>query len=188
MAECYLATDGNIREVLRTLFSSKEFWDRRYYNTKFKTPYEYVVSAVRAAGTPVLNVRPLAGAMTALGMPLYGCQTPDGYKNTEEAWLNPDAMMTRLSFATALGTGRLPLGLPANDFAVEDEPSPARGEMRRAAMVTRRAPSAMQEPDPAQLAMTLGALFSARTTRAIEAAPPQLRAPMILGSPEFMMR
>jgi uncharacterized protein (DUF1800 family) len=189
MAQRYLATDGNIREVLRTLFSSEEFWDGRYYNTKFKTPYEYVVSAVRATGTPVLNMRPLAGAMTALGMPLYGCQTPDGYKNTEEAWLNPDAMMTRLSFATALGVGRLPLELPANAFAVEDEPSPARGEMRRAAMVAPREPGAMmQEPDAAQVAMTLGGLFSARTTRAIEAAPPQLRAPMILGSPEFMMR
>jgi hypothetical protein len=61
--------------------------------------------------------------------------------------------------------------------------------MRRAAMIAPREPRAMmQEPDAAQIAMTLGGLFSARTTRAIEAAPAQLRAPMILGSPEFMMR
>jgi uncharacterized protein (DUF1800 family) len=106
MALRYLASDGNIRDVLQTLFSSPEFWDRRYYAAKFKTPYEFVISATRASGLPVANVRPLAGAMATLGMPLYGCQTPDGFKSTQQAWLSPDAMMTRISFATALGNGR----------------------------------------------------------------------------------
>ncbi len=41
-------------------------------------------------------------------MPLYGCQTPDGYKNTQDAWLNPDAITRRIAFATALASGRLP--------------------------------------------------------------------------------
>ena len=117
MAHRYVATDGHIREVLATMFASDEFWDRRNYGIKFKTPYEYVISAVRAAGVPLVNVLPLAGTMAQLGMPLYGCQTPDGYKNTRAAWLNPDAMMTRLSFATALGSGRLPLERPPDgDF------------------------------------------------------------------------
>ncbi len=52
-------------------------------------------------------------------MPLYGCQTPDGYKQTQAAWLNPDAMMLRLSFATALGTGRLPIEMPPPDETSE---------------------------------------------------------------------
>ena len=109
MAKRYLATDGDIREVLATMFASAEFWDRRNYGAKFKTPYEYVISSVRATGVPVRNFRPLSGTMQQLGMPLYGCQTPDGYANTQDAWLNPDAMMMRLSFATALGIGQLPL-------------------------------------------------------------------------------
>jgi uncharacterized protein (DUF1800 family) len=117
MANRYLATDGDIREVLATQFASGEFWDRQNYNSKFKTPYEYVISAMRATGAPAVNILPLAGTMAQLGMPLYGCQTPDGYKNTRAAWLNPDAMMLRLSFATALGAGRLPLDrLPNEDF------------------------------------------------------------------------
>ena len=39
-------------------------------------------------------------------MPLYGCLTPDGYKNTEDAWLSPDATTRRISFAAALAQRR----------------------------------------------------------------------------------
>ncbi len=112
MAQRYLATDGETRAVLETMFTSAEFWDPRNYGAKFKTPYEYVISCVRATGVPIRNYRPLYGTMQILGMPLYACQTPNGYANTQDAWLNPDAMMTRLSFATALGSGNLPLENP----------------------------------------------------------------------------
>ncbi|HKV53276.1 MAG TPA: DUF1800 domain-containing protein [Candidatus Binataceae bacterium] len=190
MALRYLDSDGNIRALLATLFASDEFWDRRYCGAKFKTPYEFVISAVRAAGVPVLNDRPLAGTMAQLGMPLYGCQTPDGYKHTQEAWLNPDAMMTRLAFATALGAGRLPLEHPLNEFAQEGHGMERAGAMRPAAMEIPPAGSAARPtpPDPVALAMTLGDCLSSRTIAAVEAAPPPLRAPLILGSPEFMMR
>jgi uncharacterized protein (DUF1800 family) len=189
MAQRYLATDGNLRDVLQTLFFSSEFWDRRYYGVKFKTPYEFVISATRAAGIPVVNVRPLAGTMNQLGMPLYGCQTPDGYKQTQEAWLSPEAMMTRLSFATALGGGHLPLERPLNEFAQDEGGGTTEDAMRPAAM--RIAPAAFNgsiAPDPATLAATVSDLLLLHTRQAVEHAPPVLRAPLILGSPEFMMR
>ncbi len=103
LAARFVETDGNIKEVLRTLFASNEFWDSK--GGKYKTPYQFVISAVRAAGVPLGNVRPLLGAMDQLGMPLFGCLTPDGYKNTEDAWLSPDATTRRVSFATALVRG-----------------------------------------------------------------------------------
>ncbi len=86
LAARFLETDGNIREVLRTLFASNEFWDSK--GAKYKTPYQFVISAVRAAGVSLGNVRPLLGAMDQLGMP--------------DAWLSPDATTRRISFATAL--------------------------------------------------------------------------------------
>ncbi len=55
------------------------------------------------------DVRVMLVALHQQGMPLHGCQTPDGYKNTEAAWLNPDATTRRVTFATALGSGRLPM-------------------------------------------------------------------------------
>ena len=185
MTNRYIAeSDGNIREVLATIFASEEFWDSRNYNSKFKTPYEYVISAVRATDAPVVNVLPLAGTMAALGMPLYGCQTPDGYKNTREAWLNPDAMMLRLSFATGLGAGRLPL-----DRRPDDDSGGGLGALRKDGKVRPiNFNGKLPAPNPEELAMTLGDQFSARTADAVESAPAPLRAPLILGSPEFMQR
>jgi len=184
MASRYEQTDGHIREVLATMFASDDFWDRRYFRAKYKTPYEYVISSVRAAGTPVANFRPLAGTMALLGMPPYGCLTPNGYSNMQDAWLNPDSMMARLSFATALGTGSLPL-----QQTPDDENN--RGYFNKKGMTNVRLDGAgrkMTLPDATMLVATLGEDFSSRTREAIEVAPPQLRAAMVLGSPEFMMR
>jgi uncharacterized protein (DUF1800 family) len=108
LAARFLETGGDIREMLRTLFSSREFRDSD--GQKYKTPYQFVISAVRAAGVPVNDTRPLLNAMNQLGMPLFGCLTPDGYKNTEEAWLSPDATTRRIGFATAFANGDLGLG------------------------------------------------------------------------------
>ncbi len=102
LTQRYLQTDGDIRAVLETLFKSPEFWNPHVYGAKFKTPYQYTISAFRATETDVQNNKLGANILKQLGMPLYGCQTPDGYKNTQVAWLNPDSMMRRLSFATSL--------------------------------------------------------------------------------------
>jgi uncharacterized protein (DUF1800 family) len=191
----YLETDGDIRDVLAPIFASPEFWDRRYYAAKFKSPYEYVVSSVRAADVTVSNYRPLYGTMQLLGMPLYGCQTPNGYSNTRDAWLNPDAMMTRLSFATALGSGNLPLDRPAFEEDESGQGASARSVVSRNSAVGRvkityqpEKPSRMAAPDATMLVQALGGSFSASTRAAIEAAPPPLHAALVLGSPEFMMR
>ncbi|TFW17210.1 DUF1800 domain-containing protein, partial [Massilia arenosa] len=109
MAATWQASRGSLRAVMRTLLTSDEFMAAATQGSKFKTPYQFVVSAVRASGVQVQNVQPLVGALNQLGMPLYGCQTPDGYKNTQEAWLNPNALTRRIAFATALGTGKLAL-------------------------------------------------------------------------------
>jgi uncharacterized protein (DUF1800 family) len=108
LAQRYLASGGDIRALLQTLFASPEFRSPKVHGQKFKTPYDYVVSSVRATDWPTTDVRPLLGTLRQLGMPLYGCQTPDGYKNTQDAWLNPDAITRRIAFATALASGRLP--------------------------------------------------------------------------------
>src|SRR6516225_2768185 len=125
LAAQFLATDGNIREVLSTLFASREFWES--YSQKYKTPYHFVISTVRAAGVPVDNPRPLLGTMSQLGMPLFGCLTPDGYKNTEGAWLSPDATARRINFATALALDNLPIGSLVTGVALgaySDPPRP----------------------------------------------------------------
>ena len=102
MARSYLDSKGDIRTVLRTLFNSPEFMAPAALGAKFKTPYQFVVSATRASAAPLGDVKQVMGVLNRLGMPLYGCQTPDGYKNTQDAWLNPDALSRRIAFATSL--------------------------------------------------------------------------------------
>jgi uncharacterized protein (DUF1800 family) len=170
LATRFLATGGDIHKVLKTLFASPEFWDSA--GQKYKTPYEYVISAVRAGGVSVNNVRPLLGWMGRLGMPLHQCQTPDGYKNTEEAWLNPDASLQRISFAIALGRGSLPVG----------------GDPDLVSAEVPRHPDRSDAVDPGRLEQIFGSTLSRATREAVDAATPGLRAPLILGSPDFMRR
>ncbi|NES64699.1 MAG: DUF1800 domain-containing protein, partial [Okeania sp. SIO2D1] len=112
LAKRFQETNGNIRDVLQTLFNSPEFWNEKYYRSKFKTPYQYIISAARATGTDKPKWGTIKGILEQLGMKLYACKTPDGYKNTREAWLNPDAMMRRISFATNISRGHLNQGKP----------------------------------------------------------------------------
>ncbi|BAY22978.1 hypothetical protein NIES2100_27420 [Calothrix sp. NIES-2100] len=179
LAQRYLATDGNIQAVLDTLFHSSEFWNTKNFNAKFKTPYQYAISTVRATGMEVKNTKPIVSFLQQSGMPVYGCPTPDGYKNTEEAWLNSDAMTRRLNFATAIAGGRLPLSsLPAPMNQANNVP-----KATQSAVKVRPSPI-----DSLQLTNTLGNSLSSKTQSAIASSPPQLHAALILGSPEFMRR
>jgi uncharacterized protein (DUF1800 family) len=209
MARTWISTRGDIRAVLRTLFASDEFMSPQAVGAKFKTPYQFVVSAVRATGVPVANVAPLLGTLGQLGMPLYGCQTPDGYKNTQDAWLNPDALTRRITFATALGSGRIALSSVPPDMqamsasaaippraVAQGEQAPPTGAVSPAApppMVTSTVSAAAQaaakgQPavDASRLADTLDGSISARTLGTMANNPPELRAAMLLGSPDFM--
>ena len=86
-------TGGDIREVVRTIVTSPEFFADAAYRAKVKTPFEFVVSAVRATGPDVVNALPLVQALRDLGMPLYQCQPPTGYADRADAWVNTGALL-----------------------------------------------------------------------------------------------
>ena len=102
MAATWVKTGGDIREVLRTMLARPEFWSQETYRAKVKTPEEYVISAVRATGGNVVHPAALVEAIGQLGMPLYGCQTPNGYAWTADAWLNSGELLDRMNFSLAL--------------------------------------------------------------------------------------
>ena len=107
MAQTFLKKNGDIREVLRTMLASPEFWAADDYRAKVKTPLEFVVSAVRASGAEVSDALPLLRRLQAMGMPLYGAQPPTGYSMTADTWMNSSALLDRMNFAIALASGRL---------------------------------------------------------------------------------
>ncbi len=108
MAQTFLKTDGDIREVLRTMYDSPGFWAPTTVRAKVKTPLEFIASAVRATGADVTNAQPLVQTLNQMGMPLYGAQPPTGYSMKAETWVNSAALLNRMNFALRFTSGRMP--------------------------------------------------------------------------------
>jgi uncharacterized protein (DUF1800 family) len=116
VAKRFRETNGNLRETVRAVVTSPEFKDPKYFRAKVKTPFEYAISAVRAAGGSVENALPIARELRKIGEPLYLAQPPTGYSDTADAWQGDGALMARLEFATALAKNKMPgTRVPAND-------------------------------------------------------------------------
>jgi uncharacterized protein (DUF1800 family) len=101
-------SDGDIREVLRAIVRSPDFWAPAAIGAKVKTPLEFVVSAVRAVGGVPDTTPRLAGAVARLGQPLYLQTAPTGYPESQEDWVNSGALLHRMNVAVALAANRLP--------------------------------------------------------------------------------
>jgi uncharacterized protein (DUF1800 family) len=99
----FTATRGNLREVVRTIITSPEFFAPEAYRAKVKTPLEFVASALRVTGAEVRNALPLARELREMGMPLYFCQPPTGYDDTASTWVSAGALVSRMNFAVELG-------------------------------------------------------------------------------------
>ena len=103
----FSATHGDLRETLRVIITSPEFFAADAYRAKVKTPFEFVVSAFRATGADVRIALPIVRELRELGMPLYLCQPPTGYDDTAATWVSSGALVSRMNFALAIGGSRL---------------------------------------------------------------------------------
>ena len=104
----WLASDGDIRTVVRAVARAPEFWSAGAMASKVKTPLEFVVSAVRAVGAQPDSGARLADAVARLGQPIYRQPSPAGYPERQEDWANSGALLARMNFAMALAAGRQP--------------------------------------------------------------------------------
>jgi uncharacterized protein (DUF1800 family) len=107
MAKTFRSSEGDIRDVLKTMIYSPEFWSREAYRAKIKSPFELVVSAVRALGTDVDTPMPLVQWVGRIGEPLYQCQPPTGYSDKADAWVNTGALLNRLNFSLTLAGNKV---------------------------------------------------------------------------------
>jgi uncharacterized protein (DUF1800 family) len=108
MAAAYMKTDGDIREVMKTMILSPEFFSRGAYRAKVKTPFEMIVSAVRATDAEIESPFALNQQITQLGEPLYRKVEPTGYSSANAEWISSAALLTRMNFALTLANGRVP--------------------------------------------------------------------------------
>jgi uncharacterized protein (DUF1800 family) len=106
-AAVFLKTDGSIRETLRSIVTSPEFFSPATYRAKVRSPFEYVAAAMRALNADTDGDRPVLDAIGRMGQPVFGRITPDGYADRADQWLSSGAMVARFNFANALATNRM---------------------------------------------------------------------------------
>ena len=188
LAKTFLKKDGNIREVLKAMLQSPEFWQPEMYRAKVKTPLEFVVSALRATGAEVSDAAPLIGQLQNLGMPLYGAQPPTGYSMKAEAWVSSSALLGRMNFAVRLASGKIRGVQIAPPTAAADQPGDS--EQALAALET----SLLAGDVSKQTHETISSRLQdpAITQRKLDdpARPPDVSTVegLLLGSPEFQKR
>lgn len=133
VASVWKQTDGDLKAVVRTIVTSPEFYSPEVYRSKIKSPYEYVVSAVRSQGGSMLfpdnpaqfkammqedgrtsargfrrgKYTTLARQIALIGQPLFSYQPPTGYTENSTEWVSTGALVARLNFALALANGAI---------------------------------------------------------------------------------
>jgi uncharacterized protein (DUF1800 family) len=108
VAATYSKSDGDIREMLRTIFFSPEFNSPQAYRGKIKRPFELTISAIRTLGGETTAGPQLQQWIARMGEPLYGFQTPNGYSDSAESWVNTGGLLERLNFGLTLASNRIP--------------------------------------------------------------------------------
>ena len=185
MTQTFLKKDGNIREVLKTMLDSPEFWAPDAYRAKVKTPLEFVVSAVRASGAQVTEAMPIARQLQNMGMPLYGMQPPTGYSMKADAWVNSSALLGRMNFALALTSGKVKGVQVDSDQAQNNDPQQSLATLENSLL----AGDVSKQTHDVISARLQDSKISHRKLDD-PARPPNtgLIAGLLLGSPEFQRR
>ncbi len=167
MAKRFLETDGDLREVMRAMIASGEFWNPANFRSKMKSPLEMVASAVRAVDGDIDFATSLAGLMNQMGEPLYRKLEPTGYSNRSTDWMNSASLLVRMNFAIALAQNKVP-GIHVDTAQFTSSPA----QIERRILFTEPAPGTRSAVEAASNGSPEGPLVAGLT----------------LGSPDFQRR
>ncbi len=174
MAATFTKTDGDLREVMRTMLEAQEFWAAANFRAKLKSPLEMVVSAVRAVNGDVDTAQQMIGLMNTLGEPLYRKQEPTGYTNRGGDWLNSASLLARMNFANTLAQGKVQgVKVDLSQFTGDTT------QIERNILLT--------DASPASQAAIQAGLDDVAQQKARTATGPMI-AGLTLGSPDFQRR
>ena len=216
-AETYRRTDGDIREVVRTIVTSQEFFASAAYRAKVKSPFELVVSALRAMNAaPDTTIRS-AQVVARLGQPLFLHQAPNGWPERGDAWINTGSILNRINFGLAVAGGAIPVarperwpryaelssaprstqvdgviaGLLGGEASVETRGILERGENPLMANCELRAPDCARAPDSSVVEQEMGSTRGNRRdplSRPVNLDGLNEIIGLALGAPEFQRR
>jgi uncharacterized protein (DUF1800 family) len=172
MSKTFLKKGGDIRAVMKTMIDSAEFWSQGAYQAKVKTPFELVVSSLRALDAGIESTAALQRTISDLGEPLYRKLEPTGYPLANTDWVNSASLLARMNFALALVQNKVP-GVSVDAGRFGDSADPAE--------VARRVLFRDVTPE------TAAAIQKAAQEQASHAGP-ALVAGLVIGSPEFQRK
>ncbi len=210
--ETWQHTDGDLREVVRTILTSPEFYSADSMRKKIKSPFEYAVSSVRAldghmdvdamvsrkqlpreanlmvrppqgGGYMDVNTTSLLGQVATMGQPLYQYQAPTGFPEDSRKWVSSGALIARLNFSLSLTQGKV------KDVLLADPSEDAGGAMDSRKLIDRMSAQILHgEVSPSTRATLLREAGQSDSMRKDSALPPATIAALLLGSPEFQRR
>lgn len=107
LTQKFIETNGDIKELMRALVESPEFWSKEARRAKIKSPFELAISSLRAINAEVQNPFPLAQWINKMGEPLYAYQAPTGYPDKAQYWINTGSLLNRMNFGLSLAKGNI---------------------------------------------------------------------------------
>jgi uncharacterized protein (DUF1800 family) len=189
MAQSFLKSDGDIREVLRTMIYSPEFWSNEAYRAKIKTPFELVASATRAVGAEVQIPLLLVQWTSRIGQPLYQCEPPTGYSDKADAWVNTGALLSRMNFSLALTSNRLRgAQVDIDSLFGSDMAANPHATLDRAIQLLLGGQASQQTRDTLEKQLDDPQILQATLDDKVKQVNAAMIAGLVLGSPEFQRR
>ncbi len=177
MAETFLRKDGDLREVIRTMLQSREFWSEGAYRAKLKTPFELIASLLRVTDADIVSIRSLNNALAKLGGPLYRKVEPTGYSSANADWVSSAGLLARMNLALALTHNQLG-GVQVNTARWSADLSDP----------IRLANEALGHPPGPETTAALEQAASENQAKPVSFAPDERMATLlglVLGSPDF---
>lgn len=189
MAQTFLKSDGDIREVLRAMIYSPEFWSKESYRAKIKTPFELVASATRAVGADVQIPLLLVQWTSRIGQPLYQCEPPTGYSDKADAWVNTGALLSRMNFSLALTSNRLRgAQVDIDSLFGSDMAANPRATLDRAIELLLGGQASQETRDTLEKQLEDPQILQATLDDKVKQVNAAMIAGLVLGSPEFQRR
>ncbi|GGK73517.1 hypothetical protein GCM10011405_22040 [Rufibacter glacialis] len=128
MAKTFTEKGGDIQQVLLTMVSSPEFWDKEALREKTKSPFELAISSVRSLNAEVNAPFQLHNWISKMGERMYYYQAPTGFPDKAAYWINTGSLLNRMNFGLALASQRIP-GVRLDLMALNQHREPESAEV-----------------------------------------------------------
>ncbi len=123
MADVFTKTGGDIKQTMIAMLNSREFWKKEVLRSKIKSPFELVVSAIRATNADLRNANQLNDWCTRMGQKIYSYAAPTGFPDKASFWVNTGSLLNRMNFGLAIAAQRIP-GVGMNLLALNNNHEP----------------------------------------------------------------